>query len=322
MHDETVFRQLRSGGLSQAASLRRPAIMAEEQRSLPGSPDRTVCTTDSTETLPGTVVRREGDAMSKDLAVDEAYAGLGDTYALYWHAFRRESIDGLRLPLEATVHYGMDYDNAFWNGQRMVFGDGDGELFNRFTISLSVIGHELAHGVTQYTANLTYEGQSGALNESISDVFGSLVEQHARGQRTDEATWLIGAGLFTERVQGVALRSMKAPGTAYDDPVLGADPQPADMSGYVKTEDDAGGVHVNSGIPNRAFYLTAARIGGNAWEAPGLVWYDALTSGLADRSTFANFADATTRAAIDRYGKRSSQLEAVRDAWRAVGVTA
>ena len=140
------------------------------------------------------------------------------------------------MPLNATVHFGKLYDNAFWDGQQMVFGDGDGEIFERFTRSLSVIGHELAHGVTQFSAGLAYRNQAGAINESISDVFGALVEQYFRKQTTADASWLIGEDLFTPQVEGSALRSMKAPGTAYDDDVLGKDPQPDSMDSYVRTQ--------------------------------------------------------------------------------------
>ena len=170
----------------------------------------------------------------------------------------------------ASVHYDQDYDNAFWNGDQMVFGDGDGVIFTGFTKALDVIGHELTHGVTQFTANLDYNAQSGALNESFSDVFGSLVKQYRNGEDTASADWLIGKGILAPGIHGVALRSMKAPGTAYDDPKLGGkDPQPADMSGYVDTADDNGGVHLNSGIPNHAFFLLADQLGGNAWDDAG-----------------------------------------------------
>ncbi|MCW2826148.1 MAG: peptidase family protein, partial [Aeromicrobium sp.] len=236
-------------------------------------------------------------------------------------AFDRASIDGAGLPLHATVHYGQRYDNAFWDGDRMVFGDGDGEVFGRFTSSLSVIGHELAHGVTQYTADLVYEGQSGALNESVSDVFGALVEQHALGQSAAAASWLIGEGLFTDQVEGNALRSMREPGTAYDDDVLGRDPQPAHMDDYVQTRADNGGVHLNSGIPNKAFCLVATAIGGKAWETPGRIWYDTLLDGvLSPDATFAEFAAATAATATRLYGDPSPQHRAVLDAWSTVGV--
>jgi len=286
----------------------------------PSAPDRTVSDAGNTESLPGTVVRREGDFPTGDLAADEAYDGLGATYALFAEAFGRASIDGAGLPLLASVHYGSLYDNAFWDGRQMVFGDGDGQVFGRFTASLSVIGHELAHGVTQYSANLDYQGQSGALNESVSDVFGALVEQHAQRQGADKASWLIGEGLFTDQVEGNALRSMKEPGTAYDDDVLGKDPQPGHMDDYIETTDDNGGVHLNSGIPNKAFYLTAATLGGNAWERAGLIWYETLTGGLASSTTFEEFAAATARTAAVRFGVGSPEHDAVLVAWSTVGL--
>ncbi|TPX05222.1 peptidase M4 family protein, partial [Schumannella luteola] len=167
---------------------------------LSDAPDREIADAGGRERLPGRVVRREGGPATGDLAADEAYEGLGATFDLYSEVYGRNSIDGAGLPLRATVHYGELYDNAFWDGERMVFGDGDGEVLQRFTRSLSVIGHELTHGVTQFSSGLAYQGQSGALNESISDVFGALVEQHAATQTSAEASWLIGEGLFTPEV--------------------------------------------------------------------------------------------------------------------------
>lgn len=284
-------------------------------------PQRVVSDAGGSETLPGTRVRGEGDPATDDAAADEAYDGLGATWDLFHAAYGRDSLDDRGLPLLATVHYGRDYDNAFWDGTQMVFGDGDGQVFNRFTIAVDVIGHELGHGVTELTAGLAYRGQSGALNESVSDVFGSMVKQRSLGQQAADADWLIGAGLFTDRVRGEALRSMRAPGTAYDDPQLGADPQPAHMRDYVETRDDNGGVHINSGIPNHAFYLAATAIGGNAWEGAGQVWYDALTGdGIAADCDFATFADLTVRAAETRYAADAPEVRAVRDAWVQVGV--
>jgi Zn-dependent metalloprotease len=275
--------------------------------------------------LPGQLVRGEGKAPTSDDSVNRAYDGLGATWQLYWSAFQRNSLDAKGLELVASVHYEEQYDNAFWDGQQMVFGDGDGTYFNDFTSSVDVIGHELAHGVTQYTAGLTYVTQSGALNESLSDCFGSMVKQQVLGQDAADADWLIGEGLFTATVQGVALRSMRAPGTAYDDPVLGKDPQPADMDGFVKLPADAqhdnGGVHTNSGIPNRAFYLAATSIGGRSWDGAGLVWYDVLTgSSITKDIDFAGFATLTVEAAEARFGAGSSQAAAVKDAWQTVKV--
>ncbi len=313
-------RARRAGRAPALPSASSPAVPAPGD---PSGPQRLVSDAGHGQTLPGHTVRTEGAPATGDPAADEAYDGLGDTWALFETVYGRNSLDGRGLALLASVHFGTDYDNAFWDGTRMVFGDGDGTIFNRFTISLDVIGHELTHGVTELTAGLTYQGQSGALNESLSDVFGSLVRQRALGQDAAEADWLIGKGLFTDQVKGVALRSMKAPGTAYDDPRLGKDPQPAHLRDYVHTTDDNGGVHINSGIPNHAFYLAAIAVGGPAWEPAGQVWFDALTgAGIAADCDFATFARLTVAAAQKRYAADAPVVGAVRDAWIAVGVLA
>jgi Zn-dependent metalloprotease len=286
-----------------------------------GQKQRTIYDAHSSQNLPGDVVRGEGGALSGDSAVDEAYDGLGATYDFYWNAYERNSIDDQGLPLNATVHFDQSYDNAFWNGEQMVFGDGDGDLFNRFTIALDVIGHELTHGVTEHEAQLAYMGQSGALNESMSDVFGSLVKQRALNQTADQADWLIGAGLFTSKVQGVALRSMKAPGTAYNDQTLGKDPQPEHMKDYVQTMQDNGGVHINSGIPNHAFYLIATQLGGHAWEKAGRIWYETLRDPrLRPNSSFGRFAGLTVSVSGRLFGLESTEQKAVRGGWSQVGV--
>lgn len=283
-------------------------------------PDRTIYDAGHQETVPGTKVHSESDEPAKDATVNRAHAGLGATFDLFLKAYGRHSIDDSGLPLNATVHYGEKYGNAFWDGERMVFGDGDNDLFLDFTLPVDVIGHELTHGVTQYTANLEYFSQSGALNESMSDVFGALIKQYSLGQSADAADWLIGAGLLGPNVTGVALRSMKEPGTAYDDDVLGKDPQPARMEDYVRTGRDNGGVHINSGIPNHAFYLAATALGGNAWERAGRIWYDVLTGGeLSTTARFTDFARLTVAAARARFGEGEEQ-EALLKAWSQVGV--
>jgi Zn-dependent metalloprotease len=288
--------------------------------------NRYVYSADSGSSLPGRLVREEGSAPSGDLAIDEAYDGAGATYDLYKNTFNRDSIDGSGLALISTVHYQRSYDNAFWNGHQMVYGDGDEDLplnqriFNRFTIAIDVIGHELTHGVTQYEANLNYYGQPGALNESFSDVFGSLVKQQSLGHTARTADWIIGAGLFSPSVNGVGIRSMKEPGTAYNDPVLGKDPQPGHMDHYVNTTQDNGGVHINSGIPNRAFYLIAYELAGNAWEKAGQIWYTALKDRLNSTSTFQDAAAVTYAIAGDLYGANSLEQRAVLNGWAGVGI--
>lgn len=286
-----------------------------------GQPARYIHSAEQQRTLPGRLVRREGQEETSDPAVDEAYRWLGATYRFFWEVFGRHSIDDRGMALLGTVHYGRHYENAFWDGSQMVFGDGDGEVFNRFTRSLEVVAHELTHGVIERDASLTYQGQSGALNESFADVFGSLVKQYVRGQTVEEADWLIGAELFTDRVNGRAMRSMSNPGSAYDDPLLGRDPQPGHMEDFVETQEDNGGVHINSGIPNRAFYLVATALGGYAWKEAGQLWYDALRDArLAQNDDFPSFAELTITIAGERPGSGNQLEQAVVDAWRTVGV--
>lgn len=273
------------------------------------------------EITPGTLIRSEGQKPSEDIDVNRAYDGLGHVYGFLADLFKRNSLDGAGLVLRGTVHYGEHYDNAFWDGTQMVMGDGDGEIFNSFTSSLSVIAHELGHGLLQYTTNLDYQGQSGALNESIADVFGALVEQFVAGEDAANASWLIGKGLFTDAVAGVALRSMIEPGTAYNDSILGKDPQPATMAEYVKTTEDNGGVHLNSGIPNRAFALFAKSLGGNAWETAGSLWFNVIaTRALPKDADFATFAEQTLLQARRDHGTGSTVESALKQAWDTVGV--
>ncbi len=264
--------------------------------------------------LPGELVRSPGDEPTSDLAVDEAAEGVAASLALFREVYGRDSYDDAGATVVATVHYQRNYVNAFWNGQQLVFGDGDGKTFERFTKPVDVLGHELTHAVTEHTAGLVYEGQSGALNESVSDAFASCLKQRLLGQDAVAGDWLIGAGLFMPGVRGRALRDMAHPGTAYDDPVLGKDPQPDHMDGYIDTTDDHGGVHLNSGIPNRAFQLAATAIGGSSAEGAGRIWYAVLTGGLSSSADFAGFAAATIAAA----GEHTQQVE---EAWDTVGVT-
>jgi Zn-dependent metalloprotease len=175
--------------------------------------------------------------------------------------------------------------------------------------------------VTQFEAKLQYFQQPGAVNESMSDVFGSLVKQYQLQQLASEADWIIGAGLFTENVNGVGIRSMKAPGTAYNDEVLGKDPQPGHMRDYVNTQEDNGGVHINSGIPNRAFHITAVELGGFAWEKAGRIWYVTLKDKLTATSNFQACANLTYTTAGELFGAGSIEQQAVKKGWAEVGLT-
>ncbi|MEX0676003.1 MAG: M4 family metallopeptidase [Pirellulales bacterium] len=270
----------------------------------------------------GELVRGEGGPASPDQAVNDAYDGIGLTYDFYLEEFNRNSLDGNGMRLDAVVHYGDRVNNAFFDGTRMLFGDGDGARFINLTKSPDVIAHELTHGVTRFTAGLDYHKQSGALNESVSDVFGSLVKQWAQNQDAQSADWLIGDGIFTPAISGDALRSLKAPGTAYNNPLFGEDPQPDHMSKFVPLPDtqagDNGGVHINSGIPNHVFFLLAIAIGGKAWDIPGHIWYDTLVNRVGEFAQFEDFAKATYEGAGSLYG--TAEQSAVRDAWSKVGI--
>lgn len=258
---------------------------------------------------------------------DNAATGAKLTADFYQTIFHRNSIDNKGMAIISTINYEVGFNNAFWDGKQMVYGNGDGTIFNDFTTCVDVIGHELTHGADQYTINLLYQGQSGALNESYSDIFGSMVKQYKLQQTADTADWLIGDGLLkTIGNQHYALRSMKAPGTGYKDhPELGTDPQPATMDAYVVlANDDAhdeGGVHINSGIPNHAFYLAATQLKGHSWEKAGKVWYDVMANRkIKSTATFKDFAKATILSAKTLFPLDPSVETAIHYAWAQVKV--
>ncbi|KAL2126633.1 hypothetical protein VTI74DRAFT_492 [Chaetomium olivicolor] len=273
------------------------------------------------EDLPGTLVRVEGQNPVKDETANAAYDNVGRVLEFYLKQFEWRSIDNKNMHVISSVHFGKKYENAFWDPSmmQMVFGDG-GKFLYRFASCLDVIGHELTqHAVTEHTSPLVYQGQPGALNEHISDVFGIMVKQMFENETADKADWLIGEGCLLPDVKGVALRNMKQPGTAYNDPRFGKDPQPATMANYKPTADDNGGVHLYSGIPNKAFYLAAVAFGGYSWEKAGQIWWNAMVSGrVPPRCTFIQFADVTTEVAEELYGEDGAKI--VRTAWDAVGV--
>jgi Zn-dependent metalloprotease len=285
--------------------------------------NRTIFSAANREELPGIIIMSEMEkqvGVRKDKSVSEAYMYSGSTYDFYKKNFERNSINSNGMKLDSTVHYGQKYNNAFWNGTQMVYGDGDNEIFMRFTKCIDVVGHELTHGITQYEAALEYRGQPGALNESFSDVFGSMIKQWTNKENVDRADWLIGADLFNSKINGKALRSMKEPGTAYDDSTIGRDPQPGHMKNYQDIDSDNGGVHINSGIPNKAFYLLAMELGGYSWEKAGKIWYVTLRDKLRERSNFNMAARFTFETAGELYGRRSKEQNAVKKAWSSVGI--
>ena len=263
------------------------------------------------------LVMNEGDAASGDVAVREAYDFAGVTWDFYKTIFNRNAPDDRGMTLVSSVHFspnGEGFDNALWYRDQMIYGDG-GDMLDRTTKCLDVTGHELTHGVTEFSAALPYHGQSGALNEHFSDVFGVVIRQwHEKQTDPTTANWLVGDGLL---LTGGALRSMKAPGTANPD-----DPQPDNMSKYVDLPDtdegDHGGVHTNSGIPNKAFYLVATSLGKPSWETAAKIWYTTLTQRLKGDTDFQKCALETISVARDFFDDATASK--VADAWKQVGV--
>jgi len=232
----------------------------------------------------------------------------------YQTVLGRNSVDAKGMDLVSSLHYAKHYDNAFWNGQQMVYGDGDGELFGAMYLSPDVIGHELTHGVTQNESALRYEGESGALNESISDVFGAVFNQWLnQWDAAEPRGWLIGAGIIAPPAQAKGyscLRDMAQPSAAHC-----LAPQPERYAQIDPTAD----VHDNSGVPNKAFASFARALGGQAWQTAIKVWYDACTKRrLRSDATFQEFA-AVTRASAQRLGG-SALADACRAAWAGVGL--
>jgi Zn-dependent metalloprotease len=324
--DDNDIRQAALDTLLTTAQLRgeRSVRASLAAAGSPANGRRTILDCENGTFLPLAVLARSEDGpASADDSVNQAFDGFGATRQFYQDIYDRNSIDDRGMRLQGYVHRGVKYNNAFWDGQEMVFGDGDGRVFTDFTKSLDVIAHELTHGVTEHTSGFEYHDQSGALNESMSDVVGSLVKQWSLQQTAEDADWLIGSEVFTPGIDADALRSMKAPGKAYDNELLGKDPQPDHMSKFVHLPDtergDNGGVHINSGIPNKAFYLVSVGIGGYAWEAPGLIWYEALKASTAT-TQFQEFADTTYLKAEELYGAGSTEQQAVLAGWRDVGI--
>lgn len=288
------------------------------------------------DVLPGDIVRRENGHASQDPAVENAFKFAGDTHQFYKEVYDRNSLDDNGMTLISSVHVGeFDADtgevgpmnNAFWNGEQMAYGDGDRVIFKDFTDAIEVVGHELTHGVQSYTSNLVYQGEPGALNEHFADVFGVLLRQWKNQQNVSQADWVVGGNLLVtpnpndvEIPNGFfmkGLRDMENPGKAYfKHPYLGNDPQPDNYENRYTGGKDHGGVHLNSGIANRAFVLAAKALGGHAWETAGKIWYDSLRQ-LSSTSTFSQCAKISVQVASD---VSDNAKQAVREAWRAVKV--
>ena len=307
---EAAWRKLREAHNVATRSVLAQAVGGV---AIAAAPAVTVYDCQNTTSEPGTPVPNPG--ASADGSAKRAFNETTGVAKFYQDCFGRNSVDNSGMTLMSSIHYGSKYNNAFWNGRQMTYGDGDGQIFIDFTMSNDVIGHELTHGVTQYTAGLTYADEPGALNESISDVFGSMFRQWENKQTVDKADWLIGSGIMGPAAQQrgyTCLRDMADPGAKHC-----LSPQPVDYKHYVPGGDP----HVNSGIPNRGFYEIAKAIGGNSWEKAGKIWYAALTSKKATKSMkFKAFAKLTVSAAKTLFAADASIAAAVTKGWKTVGV--
>ncbi len=265
------------------------------------------------------LVRDEGAPATGDENVNQSYEYVGQVFDYFKDVLGRNSIDNLGMDFVVNVHFGDKYANAFWDGDDISLGDGDGEIFTNFSKSLDVVAHEIAHGVTQYTANFKYSGQSGALHEHFSDVFGSAISQKAAKQSAEDADWLIGNEIMGPELYGESIRSMSEPGTAYENSLLGKDVQPAHMKDYYSGTADNYGVHINSGIPNKVFYLVAREI---KTDVAALIWYNALQKLWPN----ANFNDAVikiveaTRTLVKEGKAPQGSTQIVRTAFKEVGL--
>lgn len=269
----------------------------------------------------------------------DAHYGAAKTYDYYKNVHGRNGIDGNNGPGTTTsavggialvvsrVHFGSSgrYNNAFWYNNQMSYGDGDGSTFTPLTTT-DICGHEMTHGVTERTANLTYSKESGALNESFSDIFGAMVEAYADGAVSSN-TWKIGEDAYTPGTSGDALRRM-------DNPNAVGDPDHYSLRLYSGTctpsnSNDQCGVHTNSSISNHAYYLIAAggtnRVSGVSVTGIGTtdaakIFYRALTVYMTSSTNFSGARTATLNAATDLFGSSSAQYNSVATGWCAVGV--
>jgi len=264
-------------------------------------------------TTPGSQIINPGS--STDATVKRAYVETKAVADFFKTVFGRNSLDDAGLGLLSSVHYSVDYNNAFWNGSQMTYGDGDGNIFVDFTKSNDVIAHELTHGLTQYTAALNYTNQAGGLNESMSDVFGSIFRQWRANQTAAKADWLIGKDIMGPgaRARGyTCLRDLSNPAAKHC-----LSPQPTRFSQYRTGMDP----HDSSGIPNFAFYKAAIGIGGNSWDKAGKIWYEALTGFAPSPSLrMKAFANRTRKLAGSLYPTDPAIQTAVDKAWKAVGL--
>jgi Zn-dependent metalloprotease len=253
--------------------------------------------------------------MSTDATAKRAFVETSSVATFYSQVFGRNSVDNAGMTLASSIHYGTGYNNAFWNGSQMTYGDGDGSIFVDFTKGNDVIGHELTHGVTQYSLQLDYADEAGGLNESLSDCFGSMFRQWEAKQNVNQADWLIGKDIMGPAALGkglTCLRDMANPAAKHC-----LSPQPTKFSQFKPGMDP----HESSGIPNLAFCLIAKAAGGNSWDKVGQIWYKSMTGfGPTPAMKMKAFANRTRAVATQLYPGNTAVAGAVDTGWKKVGL--
>lgn len=326
---EAMLRMSRKfvGGLEPAQ--RKTMMAAPPRRTKPQMNMQLYDIHHNTDVAGATLLWADGTAIKRlDKDAKNIVACGTAAWDFFYKIFGRNSLDNLGMIMKHYIHYGNsvdDMNNAMWDGLQMVYGDGDAKTFGSFTSDPDIIAHELTHAITQYECNLDYHNQSGALNESLSDVFGIMVKQRMMNLDVKKSNWQIGENVLLGNKY--CLRSMSEPGSAFKKhPDLGDDPQPATMDKYLKLPDtgrgDWGGVHYNSGITNYAFYVAAYNMGGFSWEKIGRVWYAAMTDKkkLKPTANFADFKALTITKAETLFGIKSKAAAAVKSGWNAAKV--
>ncbi len=278
---------------------------ASYRRKLPGSlwydPDKTL------------------DEAYDAVAVD-AHVNAAIVYDYFNDVHNRDSYDNRSSKIKSTVHYQRDYVNAFWNGSQMVYGDGDGQEYYPFSAALDVVGHELTHAVTEYTAGLQYQDESGAINEAMSDIFGTLIEFYAN----DDPDWLCAEDIVGPANGDIAMRSLEDP-AAISNGLTG--PYPDHVSKMYTGTQDYGGVHINSSIINKCAYLISeggshegVNVNGIGRDKMGDIFYRALSAHMTSTTDFSQLREVTVYAASELYGSGSDEVQTVMDAFDAVGI--
>ncbi|MGB6350398.1 MAG: M4 family metallopeptidase [Pseudolabrys sp.] len=306
---DTELRRLRI----QAAKLTRVAGLMAEAPTVALAPAVTVYDCHHGQTLPGAQILNP--ATSPDATAKQVFSETKSVEGFYSQVFGRNSIDDAGMTLISSIHYGVRYNNAFWNGSQMTYGDGDGSIFVDFSKGNDVIGHELTHGVTQYSLQLGYTNEAGGLNESLSDCFGSMFRQWDANQNVNQADWLIGKDIMGPSALEKGFTCLRDMGNPAAKHCLA--PQPTKYS-QVKPGMDP---HLSSGPPNLAFYTIAKAVGGNSWDNVGQIWYRSMTGfGPAPNLKMKAFADRTRAVAPELYPNDTTLARAVDAGWKKVGL--